>query len=216
MRRWIQMSIHCAGSAANACMLKTPGCVQVIDLWTMTKNILRGGAQVVHGEMRLGKSFAILAQAMLGRFFSIPTIVVECHVKAAVTELVRNLNRGVTDPEYLVRAEAMDNRRLDQLLLLAESRKAVCTGRLVTVFHRTHTSLDQATRLRRTLDLTGVHLIYDEGNTLMTTSGTSKVRSPTLPVACKHDARMIRMRQLRGNDAGEWLKLGFTFAPQGD
>jgi hypothetical protein len=161
--------------------LSTLAAKQVVDLWQLMKLVLKGGPNLVVGEMRCGKSLAILAQAMMNRALGYQSLVIECHLVAALKELVANLNNGVSDPLFKVTASFLDAREVTRIKKAGEAgdalRAKIKSGEHVLVVHHCKDSIVKASGIVDHLQLQDVHLICDEFDALHATAGTGRPKN---------------------------------------
>lgn len=136
------------------------------SLWAVVK--LR------QASCRSGKSIGIQAQCILSGVIQVPCAVLMCHLVAAAKELVRNLNRGVKDPNFAISADYMDAAFMRKVGTDGGLRRAIVAGRHATVFHYTDSSIDKGARLFDSLEPVRMGIVVDEVDALFTTAGSSR------------------------------------------
>ena len=96
------------------------------------------------------------------------------HLVCAAKELVTNLNRGVSDPNFRIRAYYINDPAFKRQLKDPQFIKDIKRGRVVIVFHHGPCSLSKVIDLIDEHDIRNLSIQADEFDAFHTTVGTRK------------------------------------------
>lgn len=116
-----------------------------------------------------------------------PNFFMECYLKRAAEELVENLNRGVDNEDFRLRASFLDTAFERRVARDAQLRADIACGKHVVVFYHEVSSIRKAIALVQALELVNVNLVADELDATITSIGTDRPRT-------KREDEFLRLR----------------------